>query len=977
MTGRRLNLNHIKAGFGEYIEATTDNEVTNDMKGRTHGCVSLGPSGNWQGSQLCFDLVSGKVVLRRVIKVLPMPDSIIEVLNNWGKSQKNTDFKNKFEFWDRLKRKYDWENEDLDPGSGKVEEEHISKFSHIPAEIPGVRMEAHVQPDVGAIQAPPVPTMSYLAAAARANAGLPPTTGVSQAAGVVSTHNDVVDLTEEDDDDVEPMGTVIKEEGNSTMEEFTMGELEEEEDEDDDVKYPNPAMYSGPAYGRGMRTRKKPVSYEPVMTGKTYAQGVNNLCFRGVRYTLDEVIPNDEEISDHKMGVINVNLDTPVQAPDDGWLDDEALTEHLLGVILVQQYNLKKGLELFGDRAEAATTKELQQIHDFGTYVPQDASSLSRAEKLKALSALMFIVEKRNGDIKARKCAVGSKQRTFPGYVKAEWSSPTVSTDGVILTSTIEAHEGRDVATIDLPNAFLNALNNEQTLMLLKGKLAELMVQIDPKMYRKHIITSSKGEPMLYVRLSKALYGLLQSALLFYRKLRSELEDFGFVVNPYDPCVANKVINGSQMTVTWHVDDLKISHKDSNEVTKCIDHFRKIYGDRMTVHRGKVHDYLGMDLDFSSNGVLKISMIKYVKKILDEFPEVIKVAAATPAAEHLFNIREDNKDILLPEEQALAFHRIVAQLLFLCARARPDIRTAVSFLCTRTKKPDEDDWGKVKRVLKYLYGTRHMKLCLTADGLDTLTWWVDASYAVHWDSRSHTGMVMSLGLGAAMSGSWRQKLNTGSSTEAELVGIDDALKYIMWGLYFLQAQGHEITKNVLMQDNKSTILMATNGKFSCSKRTKHILNRYFMIKDKIGRGEIIIKYCPTGDMWADINTKALQGGLFYKMRARLMGVAEDYDDDAERLVTHAALLPKESQECELSTEAKELLRKAGTIRTLVSITKKSLPKATRKTQAAVAALLLRSMARRTTKSSSHRRSVLGGKGNVICQRSIGTDRRRR
>ena len=65
-------------------------------------------------------------------------------------------------------------------------------------------------------------------------------------------------------------------------------------------------------------------------------------------------------------------------------------------------------------------TKELQQIHDFGTYVPQDAKELSRAERLKALLALMFIVEKRHGDIKARKCAVGSKQRTFQGYVK--WS---------------------------------------------------------------------------------------------------------------------------------------------------------------------------------------------------------------------------------------------------------------------------------------------------------------------------------------------------------------------------------------------------------------------------------------------------------------------------------------------------------------------------------------------------------------------------
>ena len=151
-------------------------------------------------------------------------------------------------------------------------------------------------------------------------------------------------------------------------------------------------------------------------------------------------------------------------------------------------------------------------------------------------------------------------------------------------------------------------------------------------------------------------------------------------------------------------------------------------------------------------------------------------SAATSAADHLFDVREDNKEKLLPGEQAQAFHRPTAPLLFMCARAWPYIWTAVSFLCNRCKEPDEDDWGKLKQVLQYLYGTMHMKLCLSVDNLQTLKWWVDASYDVHLDIRSHTGMVMPLGLGAAMSGSWLQKLNTWSSTEAELVGIDDALK---------------------------------------------------------------------------------------------------------------------------------------------------------------------------------------------------------
>ena len=132
---------------------------------------------------------------------------------------------------------------------------------------------------------------------------------------------------------------------------------------------------------------------------------------------------------------------------------------------------------------------------------------------------------------------------------------------------------------------------------------------------------------MLYVKPNMALYGLLKSPLLFYKTLRGELESMGFEVNPYDPCVANKTAKGSQLTKLWHVDDLKISHWKEDKVTKFILGLAKIYGDKISIHRGKVHDYLGMDLDYSNNGMVKISMIKYIKKILSQFPEVIKSKA--------------------------------------------------------------------------------------------------------------------------------------------------------------------------------------------------------------------------------------------------------------------------------------------------------------------------------------------------------------
>ncbi len=103
------------------------------------------------------------------------------------------------------------------------------------------------------------------------------------------------------------------------------------------------------------------------------------------------------------------------------------------------------------------------------------------------------------------------------------------------------------------------------------------------------------------------------------------------------------------------------------------------------------------------------------------------------------------------------------------------------------RSPDKDDWGKVNRVLSYLKGTLHMPLILSADSLTLLRWWVDAAYTVHKNCWGHTGAEMSFGQGMALSYSWKQKINTKSSTEAELVGVDDSLGYILWALLYARA----------------------------------------------------------------------------------------------------------------------------------------------------------------------------------------------
>ena len=123
----------------------------------------------------------------------------------------------------------------------------------------------------------------------------------------------------------------------------------------------------------------------------------------------------------------------------------------------------------------------------------------------------------------------------------------------------------------------------------------------------------------------------------------------GFKTNPYDFYVANKSINGKQCTIRWHVDDIKISHEDPEVVTTILGLIDARYGQEIvggkcapfTITRGKIHDYLGMTLDFTEDGIVKIDMREYVEKALGEMPDEMDGTATTPAASHLFQMRGD------------------------------------------------------------------------------------------------------------------------------------------------------------------------------------------------------------------------------------------------------------------------------------------------------------------------------------------------
>ena len=312
------------------------------------------------------------------------------------------------------------------------------------------------------------------------------------------------------------------------------------------------------------------------------------------------------------------------------------------------------------------------------------------------------------------------------------------------------------------------------------------------------------------------------------------------------------------------MDDLKISHKDPGVVDQILETLTSIHGP-LLVERGRQHTYLGIDLDYRVEGEVTVSMVPYMQEIVDEFPEDLSgKTSKTPAANHLFDVNPEPE--FLDRKRADIFHWTVAKLLWAILRAQPDILLAISFLTSWVKKPDIDDWEKLVRLLVYIQGSIDLKLWLSSSGMGIVKWWLDASFGTRDMRKSQTGKCLSMGEGAIFSFSKKEQLVTKSSTKAKLVAVDDVLPQDLWTRNFLLAQGWAVNSNIVYQDNKSAILLETNGVASSSKRTRHIDIRFYFVKDRIAAGELSIEFCPTDEMWGDYFTKPLQGAKFLFLR---------------------------------------------------------------------------------------------------------------
>jgi hypothetical protein len=552
--------------------------------------------------------------------------------------------------------------------------------------------------------------------------------------------------------------------------------------------------------------------------------------------------------------------------------EEETLTNAEIFQAIKSPKTMAHSIHTFGEKGREAVVAEMKQLLDKGVWH-------ATHDDTDAINALIFVKEKTDsqGEVigyKGRLAARGDEEarnrlradirnKITPSKVELferelDKSSPTAMLASLFAVLSIAALRGDTVLSGDVVGAYLHADKPTKQVLRLNRELTKIVVELDPS-YAAFV----KPNGTCMVELDKALYGCLESGKLWHADVDKLLIDNGFTKNPYDPCVYNRWIDGKQTTLVLYVDDVIVTGMSATHAQETMDLLVSRYKE-VKQKSGKVHEYLGMKFDFTDPGKVKVTMEGYIDGVLDNAGTT--TTAKTPASDDIFTVGTSEP---LEKEAASRFHTIVAKLLYLAKRVRPDILLAVSYLTTRVQAPNADDSKKLDRCLAYLNETREMGMVLEADKKLQLQVFADAAFANHPDFKGHTGIVGTLGNGPIFTSSSKQGGMAKSSTESELYAASEAGSLLLFWNNFLAAQVGTEQAGVLRQDNMSTIKLLLRGS-AASKRSRHINIHNFWLKEQIENGKVVVEWTESEEMVSDILTKPLQGELFKAMRFKLL-----------------------------------------------------------------------------------------------------------
>ena len=512
-----------------------------------------------------------------------------------------------------------------------------------------------------------------------------------------------------------------------------------------------------------------------------------------------------------------------------------------------------------------------------------DYSKMNFQQKKNILPVAKLFTEKVHKEtgktfLKFRMVARGDCQEVNL-YESKSVAAPTVSSFGLFSVLKISAGNNHHRRFVDVGTAFLCANRDgkaEDVFMEIPPHLTEILVQLKPEFK-----AFQRKDGSLIVKNLKAVYGERSAPLLWYMEISRTLRQLGYERSDNEPCVFIKDGPNGKHFIVVYVDDSMISSTDLAEVDRVHKVFVEKYK-KITVTpelNGKVK-FIGLDLDFSIKNQVTVSGPSYVDKLVAEMN--ITSSVATPMRSEANVSDSDGKE--LTKRMAKIFRTNVARSLYMATKFRPDILFAVNTLTRRVQNPTVDDWNQLIHLGKYLFGTKDFGVTLSS-GVFKIDAYIDASYACHSDSKSHTGLALFMDGACLAAKSVKQKIVTKSSTEAELIGLSDMLNLVTYAADLMKELGIQVETPTVYQDNKSTItlIMSETG---ANDKTKHLKLKVNWVKQELKNKKVIVKWIPTGDMVADILTKPLQGALFRKHRQKLLNLPEHQlvDKDVDKRV---------------------------------------------------------------------------------------------
>ena len=487
-----------------------------------------------------------------------------------------------------------------------------------------------------------------------------------------------------------------------------------------------------------------------------------------------------------------------------------------------------------------AIRKELRDMTNRGVFRKVKRASMPQGKRC-VKNKWVFKV-KRNGVFRARLVACGYSQ--IPGVDFQEHFAPVVNDTSYRIMIATMMLMGLKAKIVDIETAFLH------------GNLEEEIYMDAPEG-----IGATEDE---VVKLEQTIYGLVQSARQFWKKLRDVLKSIGFEGGDIDPCLLFKRTKDGLVLIGLYVDDLLIigSEQDMDVVIKDIEkHFKiKIEGD--------LKDYLSCEIRFSKDGKQAwIGQPHLIKKMEKLFQEEIsgKLECQTPGTPGFTIIRDESVERVSKGQQS-KYRTGVGMLLFLIKHSRPDIANCTRELSKVLDGATVSAYKEMIRVIKFVVSTKEwgLKFCPKfEDGKKwTLTMYTDSDYGGDKETRiSVTGYILFF-MGVPII--WKSKSQrsiTLSSSEAEYVALSEAAKDIKFAYQLLKSIGIEVTLPITVRvDNVGAIFMSENT--STSGRTKHVDIRYRYVNEMVLDGFLRIVFVKTKDNVADVFTKNVTSEVY-------------------------------------------------------------------------------------------------------------------